>query len=410
MNFLKKMKKKGFQGCMKYIKYKIIKCYNKFYFYIYKFYDIDEYSIVFESEGDCCDNSYALFDYMRKHGYLERYNICWLVEQPENFQNTLNVKYLQKDIFRNFSSETIKALRTCRWYIYDHCNIMESYKKRENQQLIYLSHGWGYKAPKGGTLNDCKSVFDYMIATGPLSAKGLSKYWKSDLRKTIVTGYPRLDYFFMDDKIIEKKIYDVYKFSEYKKVIFWMPTFRKSIRNNLSENYKFTETGLPIFSTLKSLKDFDELLLKLNTVMVLKVHHLQSDLLIFNEKFSNILVVHDEDLQKKGIQLYQLIKYADALISDYSSISIDFLLLNRPIIFTLDDYEEYNKSRGLFPENAIDYMPGYHAYNAQELANDIFEIVDGKDRYLENRRDIVDQYHTYQDGNSSKRILEQFGI
>ncbi len=34
------------------------------------------------------------------------------------------------------------------------------------------------------------------------------------------------------------------------------------------------------------------------------------------------------------------------LVSDYSSVAIDYLLLDRPLGFTLDDYEAYTESRG----------------------------------------------------------------
>ncbi len=50
--------------------------------------------------------------------------------------------------------------------------------------------------------------------------------------------------------------------------------------------------------------------------------------------------------EKEGLQLYEFIHCADALVSDYSSVAIDYLLLDRPLGFTLDDYKEYTQSRG----------------------------------------------------------------
>ena len=249
-----------------------------------------------------------------------------------------------------------------------------------------------------------------MTATGPLAAKGLAEYWQYPLEKSVVTGYPRLDYLFEDDPVVSEKVYEVFHLSDYRKVVFWMPTFRKSVASTLSEDYIHNETGLPIFNTLDDLRSFSTFLKAKDILLVFKLHHLQAELPVFQEKFDNIIVVRDEELHYLGLQLYQFVRFADALISDYSSIAIDYLVMDRPIVFTLDDYEQYAKSRGLFPENAIDYMPGYHVYDEAGLEDALSEIADGIDRYKEERSAIVGQYHTYKDGGSSKRVLKAVGI
>ena len=49
---------------------------------------------------------------------------------------------------------------------------------------------------------------------------------------------------------------------------------------------------------------------------------------------------------KKGLSVYALLRNADALITDYSSAYFDYMLLNRPIAFTVEDIEEYRKRSG----------------------------------------------------------------
>ena len=101
---------------------------------------------------------------------------------------------------------------------------------------------------------------------------------------------------------------------------------------------------------------------------------------------------------------------SDALISDYSSVAIDYLLLDKPIVYTLDDYAGYEKSRGFWIPNTIDYMKGYHVYNKNELEESILEISHGIDKYAEERRKLMNEYHTYKDGRASERILKLIGI
>lgn len=410
MNILEKIQRHGIINSIIIFSRKLIVAINKCIFYLSKLLPINDKLVVMESEGDLSDNSYALYDYMRTHGYLDKYKVVWLVnntsvKNKERFKNTTFVSKLPDKL----SFKRMSDLSRCRWYIYDHTNLLAPLKIRSKQQVVYLSHGWGYKASKGGEKKN-KTTFDIITTTGPMAAEGLTTYWGESLKKSRITGYPRLDYFFKDNKEIQKKVNKKWNFNLYKKVIFWMPTFRQSFNSELSEDYFNSQTGLPIFETEEQLIKFSDYLKKNDILLVFKLHHLQASLPIYKKSFENILIVKDEMLKKMEIQLYQFIPFADILISDYSSISIDYLLLNRPIIFTLDDYEEYNKSRGLFPKDAIKYMPGYHVYSQAELEESISEIMSGKDKYKLVRNRIINNYHTFKDGNSSKRILNLIGI
>ena len=111
-----------------------------------------------------------------------------------------------------------------------------------------------------------------------------------------------------------------------------------------------------------------------------------------------------------GVQLYQFISQTDALITDYSSVSVDYALLDRPVIYTLDDYEQYAASRGIYPENAIDYMKGYHVYQIPQLYDAIEQIAAGEDPYKSARAEIMDVLYTHADGNAAKRILKHLEI
>src|SRR6185312_5367563 len=87
----------------------------------------------------------------------------------------------------------------------------------------------------------------------------------------------------------------------------------------------------------------------------------------------------------------------------YSSTFTDFLLLDRPIIFYPYDLETYIEKEGLsFPYD--DYTPGPKAYTPQELIQMLQKTLE-QDTYIAERKRVRDLYHTYQDGNSSERIM-----
>lgn len=410
MSMIEKIRTHGFLGTIKAVFYCIADVLNKVFFYFAWLKPIDDDLIVLESEGDLTDNAYALYDHMRRNGYLKKYRVVWLVDdvkraKENHFPNTDYVKKYP----RLLSYKRSRYLAMCRWYIYDHCNVLSKMRKRERQTIVYLSHGWGYKAAKGAG-DEIKTHYDYLIATGSLSAMGLSTFWQEPIEKAVVTGYPRIDYFFRNDLSTVVSIKRRFKLEKYQKIIFWMPTFRKSVNRCLSEEYIDNKTGLPLFYDIAEIKRFSDFLKSINVVVILKVHQLQAELDVFSFKFDNLMILRDEDIHREKLQLYEFIPIADALITDYSSIAIDYMVLDRPLIYILDDYKEYAQSRGLFPENAIEYMPGYHVYTVDELKSAVTEICEGEDFFAEDRRKLTGQYHKYLDGNSSRRVIELLNL
>ncbi|MCP4220690.1 MAG: hypothetical protein GY765_39045, partial [bacterium] len=103
--------------------------------------------------------------------------------------------------------------------------------------------------------------------------------------------------------------------------------------------------------------------------------------------------------------IYPFLPLADLLITDYSSIYFDYLLLDRPIVFFPYDLETYiNEERGLIFE--YDRLtPGPHCFSREELEKEVFTaLVDLKDSYKEKREEIGKLAFTYRDGKSCQRV------
>lgn len=411
-----KLNEKGCMGFLKAVNTHLVGGINKILYRAFQYQRINEKLLVFESEGDLTDNSYALYDYMNKKGYLKNYQIVWLVNDISNalgyakreggFPNTTFVKKFPEHIDLRWS----KTLATCKYFFYDHSNVMHDLKKREQQTVVYLTHGFaGYKAGKGGTEKEEITYPDYVMVTCKLSAELYPSFANFGKAKFLTMGMPRLDYFGDDNSKIRNKVESEYGLSRYKKVFLWMPTFRESNHKEISEEYLKTETHLPIIETEMVLDRFNLFLRERSLLMILKIHPLQKNLPVFKKNYSNIIFLRDEQLHEINVQLYQFITLTDALITDYSSISADYMLLNRPMIFTLDDYEEYKESRGEFlPGNAIDYWTGAHVYNLKEFCSAIEEIEKGKDSYKKEREQLISIFYEGTKRDSAKKILNYF--
>lgn len=367
---------------------------------------VDRRSIVLESEGDCMDNGYGLFHYLESHGYLGKYHVTWMVDHPENFQNTKNVNYVSKDIYK-FNIRRDHILARCGYYLYDHFSMFDwkHYRRQKGKKVAYLTHGCGFKA----ATNDVPCTADEVYITGKVYTVPMIKFCNCAPDAILDLGFPRSDYLFEPIGEKQRQFMAHHGLDRAKKLFLWMPTFRQSSCAAISETYFQSETGLPVLTKEADLLKLDEFLGENRAKCIFKIHHLQKELGAFQNTYKNIMVLKDEDLQAFGLQLYQFIAITDVLITDYSSVSTDYMLLDRPIIYTMDDYEDYKKSRGFSIEDPQKYFVGYHVYNMEQLFQSIAGCME-KDEYKQKRAEVLPEMHTHPDGFAAKRILDHLKI
>ena len=119
---------------------------------------------------------------------------------------------------------------------------------------------------------------------------------------------------------------------------------------------------------------------------------------------SNILIFRNDDLLSNDLDLYELLNASDILITDYSSVFYDFLLLDKPMIFTPTDIDSYRERKGFLVESFENWVPGPKAFNQGELQLEINKCLAEKNYYAEKRNWQLRLQHRYKDGNSSERL------
>ena len=171
-----------------------------------------------------------------------------------------------------------------------------------------------------------------------------------------------------------------------------------------------SETGFPILYTIEKLQEFNNFLESIGVVLFIKLHPLQDMTQISASELTNIKVMTNDTLESQDVQLYEILNHFSALITDYSSVSFDYLCLNRPIGYTLDDYEEYKESRGFAMDNPLDYMPGKHIYTYDDLLDFVRDVSCGVDKYQEKRKDVCNSVGLVDKGECCKKLLDYLGI
>ena len=192
-------------------------------------------------------------------------------------------------------------------------------------------------------------------------------------------GQPRNDVFFNDD------IEDINFSKEFKnkKVILYMPTHRNEGKTRL----KITEImDLPKLNKICKENDY---------IFLIKKHYYHIDEEENIDQYENII-----DITKEIYDSQLLLKYAEILITDYSSCYIDYLLLNRPIIFYNFDYKNYimNDREMYFEYSKV--TPGEKVINYLELEHEILNLISKKDIYKEERERVKSIFYSIENQRS----------
>ena len=95
----------------------------------------------------------------------------------------------------------------------------------------------------------------------------------------------------------------------------------------------------------------------------------------------------NEDLARVGVPLYTLIGRAAGMVTDYSSVWVDYLLLDRPMAFLVPDRDTY--TRGLQPPDILDWLPGEMVGEQDPFAAFVADLDSGGALGREERRVVA---------------------
>ncbi len=231
--------------------------------------------------------------------------------------------------------------------------------------------------------------FNLLSSTSEYYSKNLYKgsLWFKEIKEF---GQPRNDVLFRTPKeadLIGADSAVIAKLKQKQKndntiIVLFTPTYRATLSNDIIDYIR--------------LNTFAQ---KHNISIVIKHHVLANFKAIPN--MSNIFVYD------KRKDIYPIMSISDAMITDYSSIYLDYLLLNKPVIFYIPDFVEYKKADTSLRDDYIDITPGTKCESQEELHKTLIEeLVDKRDNYKKEREDVLEFSYKYVDGNSSKRIYE----
>jgi CDP-glycerol glycerophosphotransferase (TagB/SpsB family) len=241
-------------------------------------------------------------------------------------------------------------------------------------------------------LNKTTLPYDLHIAASEEAKETLASAFRAPPETVAVTGYPRTDAFF---DLTRETTPVMTALSDAKKKGFsigiYMPTHRLEGQNSI----RFL---------IKDLKAIESQLADMHVLLLVKVHffHLR-ELASLKDRLNSVLFVEEKDINQ---DIYTILPETDFLITDYSSVYFDYLLLNKPIIFAPFDIEQYVENDRALYYNYDGVTPGPKARNWREVVECIEDILTKSDAYEDERRRVSRMFNAYDGGCSSKRVYD----
>lgn len=275
------------------------------------------------------DSPRAIFEALRNDNSFKEFEFIWAFREPDKFpelDDDMKVKinsfsyllalFKSRYWISNASIERLIPINSRKHvYINTWHGIPMKHLGPDEKNLEYIVKNWYSKVKFDVFL--CSSDYD----------KNLFKHIFPSNNNVNVVGLPRnkqLVHESHNEKSIKNKVIEKLKLDPKKDILLYAPTFREHDLDISSKNNLFFKEEF-----------LSEISKKYN--ILVRGHYFALENL--NNNVFNV---------SNYVELNELMIASDILVSDYSSIIFDYLLLEKPILLYLYDYEKYSKYRGLY--------------------------------------------------------------
>ena len=392
---------------LKFIAYLL--CYL-FYPISYLFPRTDRILVFGSYRGAFNDNAKYLFLYANEH--IKNRKIVWISTKKSTVNHVKSLGYRAHHVVS--IKGLFYALRSKYWFVNSYTSDI-AFCLAGRAKIVNLWHGVPMKAIEFGITKgdlakryvdkDIRDVFfhpapfrrpNYMVSTTDFFDEVFSKSFRISKSQCMQTGCPRNRMLQLPLKNVDEFVFRyeseetkslVEKIQKYEKVFVYMPTWRDSQRNCFANGF--------------DLQALNDCVAKQNACVLMKPH--ANTIIDKSIKYSNLFFLDG------NVDMYCILPYTHTLITDYSSILYDYILMpDKNVILFHYDYDEYVNSRE-FIFDIKDNIVGRQVYTFNEL----LDVIRNNDYYINqsDRQRILDKFwgDTF-NKNSCQLVLDKLGL
>ncbi len=342
-------------------------------------------------------NPYAIFKSFQAEADFESYIHVFVVQNMEDVP--VDMKRVKNVVFtKRLSDSYLKYLATA-GYLINNSAFPIFFTRREGQKYLNTWHGTPQKKlgkhedllKRGNTGRNFVQASHVISPNKHTTHAVLSGYDTLSVltAKVMESGYPRIDLILNTPQESQRYINSTLAIDHTKPTVLYAPTWRG---DRLDPKAAGRERDVVL-----AIGEFD-------CNLIFRGHFLAEKQLADMTEMVTFV--------PSTIDTNELLSVVDVLITDYSSIYLDFIVTKKPVIHYVFDYDEYHESRGLY--FGQEEMPGF-------ICKELSELRDALDTSLGILNDFeytsfisqsyqrcFESYSLLEDGHSGRRVIDFF--
>lgn len=314
-------------------------------------------------------------------------------DRPYKFLDP-SIKFVQRESLTYFF-----FYLTTRYIFFTHGSFLKELSK--NQVTVNIWHGLPYKKIRkmvGGE----DLLATYTVGTSLPTKKIFSESFGVDEESVVPVGYPRNDQLLRAKKNKMQLLKGLdEQLLTYDNLLIWLPTYRKNTVG--VRRVDGQEIGNPFYIKDFEVERFNQFLVESNSLCIIKPHPMA--IKYNNKSLSNLLFINDLWLSERGVTLYDLTGCTDCLISDVSSIMLDYLMLDQPIVCVSTDFEEYRLTRGFYFSDIENWIPARICTTQDQFFEELEKVIRLRQDDYQEKRTALKEYFYKGNYNSAEKLI-----
>ncbi|MCM1636034.1 CDP-glycerol glycerophosphotransferase family protein [Latilactobacillus sakei] len=274
------------------------------------------------------------------------------------------------------------------------------------QKKVNLWHGMPLKKIGRLSGNPVKFKISYTVSTAPVFDAVIAESFEINDNQIVKVGLPRNDLFFKNR--INPQITQLFN-NDYP-LIAWLPTYRQSAVGDIRVDGVQMDQNIGGLN-IPDLIELNQALLTNKKNLIIKLHPMDTlnEQLTTLPKFKNIKLLNSDGFNALHIEVNDFLRHTIGLVTDYSSVYFDYLLMEKPIgIFQFDE-SSYSEKRGFTSDEVADNFTGFKISNLSDFESFIKNIEsEALHEDLIKKNKLFNRYDTA--GNNSATLLKKIGL